>query len=137
MAPLFQAIANIFWPSHLFQPENAIRFKGFGADTSGGVAWFEHLLYTFIVPDRHKAVIRYVGLKANINYAWILKINGQADPEYGNVNYINTDPTIDGWLIRQDNARIVLKAQAKVTLHLSSLPLQDYVFLLRGYYWPE
>jgi len=122
-------------------PENAVRFKFTGAGTTNGVDSIYPFGTIVTVPDRHKGVIHWIYLKANVLFRWKLFVNGIPDLEYGTVYYASMDPAVDGWLMPLGNSRIVLNPQDKVTLTLD-LPLgvaagNSYVFLVRGYYWPE
>jgi len=117
-------------------PKNAIRFKSFDAASigAGGFTW-----NVATIPERHKGVIHWMYLKVNVLFEWKLKINGIMDLEYGSINYANTEPTIDGWLMPLGNARIMLNGQDAVQLTLAPFvgAAQSAVYLIRGYYWPE
>ena len=140
MAPLFQAITNIVWPPHLFMPKNAIRFKFFYAGSTGpwglGFGW-----NVLTVPERHEAVIHWMYLKMNVLFVYHLAVNNLLDGEYGTLNFANTEPTIDGWLMPLTNNRIILKAMDKVILALDPPGApganQPVTVMVRGYYWPE
>jgi hypothetical protein len=135
LAELLPQTGNINWPPHLFMPESAIRFGQMSGGTSAGTV--DELIWSYDIPVRHKSIIHWLYLKPNTTFLWKLKVNGAPDPEYGNINYANTDPATDGWLMPLGNARIVVKGSAKITLYLTSTAPAAYSYVIRGYYWFE
>jgi hypothetical protein len=134
---LIQGLINIIWPSHLFIPKNATRFKRHDSGTTG--------LWTFgppslvvpelIIPDKHIGIIQWAYFNGGEQFVWKLKINNQPDIELGSIDGTH-DPMVDQW----QSTRVMLKAQDKVTVSLVSpnaLAGAVYYFTIRGYYWPE
>ena len=134
---LIQGLINIIWPSHLFMPEDAVRFKDYLSGTIPGGGWGDQPVFNWTVPLKHKAVINWIYLSLSETTLWRLKVNNQPDSEYGSITGNGMTLTTDPWLIPLQNARVVLKAQDKVILYLTGLATNPYSWLIRGYYWPE
>lgn len=130
---IFSKNLKLEWPPHLFMPEDAVRFGKTGGGTSAGTG--EQLIWSQVIPASSMAVLHSLYLKPGTALTWILKVNGSPDPEYGNINWANLDPNMDGWLMPLGKSRIVVKGEAKIELKLSSASAVAYGYMVRGYYW--